>query len=105
MRLPNEDGRIAVGMLGQVALPVGNAYNALVVPKDAVVRQGTAEVVYRISEDDTVEPLQVESGQGVGVWVVVRGGVAPGQHVVTRGNERLRPGQAVRGELLEYPLP
>jgi hypothetical protein len=31
--------------------------------------------------------------------------VAPGQKVVTRGNERLQPGQKVRGEPLEYDLP
>ena len=47
----------------------------------------------------------VQSGQGLGAWVVVRGPVASGQRVVTRGNERLAPGMSVQGELLEYPLP
>ncbi len=74
-------------------------------PKDAVVRQGTGEIVYRIRDDDTVEPVPVQSGVGVGSWVVVTGPVAAGERVVTRGNERLFPGQSVESSPQEYPLP
>jgi RND family efflux transporter MFP subunit len=105
VRIPNERGRIGVGMLAQVSLPVGETYRALVVPKDAVVRQGPTEIVFRITGDETVEVVPVESEQGLGSWVVVKGPVSAGERVVTRGNERLRPGQSVRGEALEYPLP
>lgn len=98
------DPRIAVGMLAQVALPVGETYQATVVPKDAVVRQGGGELLYRIKNDDTVEPVPVRSGQAIGVWIVVEG-ISAGERVVTRGNERLRPGQSVAAELLEYALP
>lgn len=103
--IPNEGGRVGVGMLARVAMPIGERYRAMVVPKDAVVRQGPAEVVYRINGDDTVEVVPVQSAQGFGSWIVVEGPVEPGQRVVTRGNERLRPGQTVQGEPLEYPLP
>ena len=101
----NEGRAIGVGMLAEVLLPVGERQLALVVPKDAVVRQGTREIVYRINGDDTVEPVLVESGQGVGVWIVVSGPLEAGERVVTRGNERLRPGQAVEGSSKEYALP
>jgi RND family efflux transporter MFP subunit len=103
--IDNPQRLIGVGMLARVALPVGESYRALLVPKDAVVRQGPSELVYRINGDDAVEAVPVASTQGVGSWVVVDGPVAAGDRVVTRGNERLRPGQSVRGELLEYPLP
>jgi multidrug efflux pump subunit AcrA (membrane-fusion protein) len=49
--------------------------------------------------------VSVETGTGVGSWVEIRRGLAPGARVVTRGNERLRPGQAVEGEAGEYTLP
>jgi len=49
--------------------------------------------------------VAVESVQGLGAWVVIEGGIEAGDRVVTRGNERLRPGQAVQGVLLEYPAP
>jgi len=105
VRIPNPDGRIGVGMLAQVSLDAGEIYTAVVVPKDAVVRQGAQEVVFRIDANETVEPVPVSSGQALGEWVVVDGPVAPGDRVVTRGNERLFPGQPVQGEVLEYPLP
>jgi len=105
VRIANPDGRIGVGMLAQVSLAAGDTYAAVVVPKDAVVRQGAQEILFRINDDQTVEPVPVRSGQALGEWVVVDGPVAPGDRVVTRGNERLFPGQPVQGELLEYPLP
>ena len=83
----------------------GERYEALLVPKDAVVRVGPQEQVFRIKDDGTVEPIPVQIGQGVGEWLVVAGPLAGGDRVVTRGNERLQPGQAVRGEPLEYPVP
>ena len=51
-----------------------------------------------------VNPAPVQTGAGSGVWVEVRGAVKPGDRVITRGNERLMPGQKVRGEKIEYPL-
>jgi multidrug efflux pump subunit AcrA (membrane-fusion protein) len=92
-------------MLANVDLPIGISYRALIVPKDAVVRQGPMVTVFRIDNGDTVQPLPVETGQGFGSWVVVDGALEAGDRVVTRGNERLQPGQPVNGESLEYPLP
>lgn len=105
IRVPNPGGRIGVGMLAQVALPLGEVYDGVLVPKDALVRQGTQEMVYRVKDDDTVESVPVTSGQGVGEWVAVQGSIAAGERVVTRGNERIFPGAPVAGEPLEYALP
>ena len=44
-------------------------------------------------------------GKGVGGWIEVRGGLRAGDRVVTRGNERLRPGQKVEAFVVEYALP
>jgi multidrug efflux pump subunit AcrA (membrane-fusion protein) len=48
--------------------------------------------------------VPVQIGTGVGEWIEVQGPVEPGTKVVTRGNERLRPGQKVQGKLMEYVL-
>ena len=105
VRISNEEGRIGAGMLAQVALPAGEAYNATVVPKDAVILRGAERRVFVVNGDDTVKPVTVDTGSGVGSWVEIKSGLAPGARVVTRGNERLRPGQAVQPEPAEYPLP
>jgi len=105
VRVRNKDGRIGVGMLAQVSFPAGESYRATVVPKDAVVTQGDNRFVYLIDGDDKVAVVPVQTGAGVGSWIVVEGEVRAGQKVVTRGNERLRPGLAVSGEPVEYALP
>ncbi len=101
----NESGRIAVGMLASVAIPVGSSSTSTMVPKDAVVRTGQGEVVYRIAADNTAERVAVQSGSAAGVWIAVRGEIRAGDKVITRGNERLIPSQAVEGRPQEYPGP
>lgn len=103
--IPNQRERIGVGMLAQVSFPAGESYPATVVPKDAVIRRGPQEFVYVMNGDNTAGLVPVETGQGAGSWVEVRGPVQQGQKVITRGNERLAPGQPVQGEVQEYPLP
>ncbi|HET6277750.1 MAG TPA: efflux RND transporter periplasmic adaptor subunit [Candidatus Polarisedimenticolia bacterium] len=103
--LRNTNGSIGVGMLAQVSMPAGDTHNAIIVPKDAVVGDGANQHVFRIGADSTVERVPVQTGQGIGDWIVIDGGIAAGEQVVTRGNERLSPGQPVAGEPLEYALP
>lgn len=105
VRIQNREGRIGVGMLAQVSFPAGESYRATVVPKDAVIRRGPQEYVYLMQKDNTVSLVEVKTGEGVGSWVEVRGELHAGQRVITRGNERLRPGQTVQGEPVEYELP
>jgi RND family efflux transporter MFP subunit len=103
--LDNAARRIGAGMLAQVHLPVGEPQPAVVVPKDAVAAQGRDSVVFVIGEGDSVRPVVVRPGVAVGVWIAVEGGVAAGDRVVTRGNERLFPGQTVVPEAMEYEQP
>lgn len=71
---------------------------AWVVPRDALVRGPASTKVWRIVREEegavTAEPVPVEVlTQGVGD-VLVRGeGLSEDAQVVTRGNERIRPGQ------------
>lgn len=105
VRVTNRGGRIGAGMLAAVSFPAGETYRATVIPKDAVVTRGARQIVYRVNGDNTVEELSVETGSGAGVWIEVRGQVSPGDKVITRGNERLRPGQQVQGTPIEYERP
>lgn len=105
VRISNREGRIGVGMLAEVFLPAGEAYRATVVPKDALVTDGDQRFVYLINGDNTVSAAPVQVGDGLGEWIVIEGPVQAGMRVVTRGNERLMPGQSVRGEPQEYALP
>jgi RND family efflux transporter MFP subunit len=101
----NSGGRVGVGMLAEVKLPVGSSVSMTIVPKDAVLREGGRAQVYVIGAEETVEARPVRTGEGVGDWIAILEGVRPGERVVTRGNERLRPGQQVAATPIEESAP
>ncbi len=85
----------AVGESVSVMLPLGAARNVVTVHKDAVLKRQGLSLVYIVDEENNAQIRPVELGEAVGPRFVVFGGVEPGDQVVVRGNERLRPGQAV----------
>jgi len=99
------------GLLARAWLPVGRRGVATVVPKDALVLGGAEPVVYVVTPEaaggaaggpeqqvGVVRPVAVSLGATVSGSVEVLGGIEPGQFVVVRGNERLRPGAKVAFE-------
>ncbi len=77
-----------------VYLPIGEPREAVTVHKDAVIhRQGQAMVF--VVEDGIARPRPIRLGEAVGGRFEVLDGLAPGDVVVIRGNERLMPGQKV----------
>jgi len=100
--LANEQGLLAPGMSARVILQIEDDTNrtALIVPQDAVVRRpdGTA-TVWTIKIEDGItkaEPREIQTGRIYRNNIeVLSGDLEPGAQVVVRGNEILRPGQAV----------
>lgn len=96
------------GMLARAWLPVGANGEVTVVPKDALVLGKGTPLVYvvdagTVAGTGSVRPVQVALGATVAGSVEVTGGLEPGQLVVTRGNERLRPGAAIKFQGAETP--
>ena len=85
----------AIGQSVTVKLPDGAPRNVVTVHKDAVTVGLQGRQVFVVAEDDTAQPRPVVLGSAVGNRFEVIEGLAPGDLVVVRGNERLRPGQAV----------
>ncbi|MFV8751878.1 efflux RND transporter periplasmic adaptor subunit [Nannocystaceae bacterium ST9] len=72
------------------------AGDAVIVPRDALVLGAVDTRVLEVVEG-AAKPIQVEVLASAGERALVRGpGLRAGAVVVTRGNERLRPGQSVR---------
>ena len=96
----NPDSRWLAGQAVRVAIPVSEKRLAIAVPRDALVirQQGTS--VFKIGANGQAEAVAVQVGVAEGSMVEVIGGIAPGDRVVIRGNERLQPGQQVQERLL-----
>jgi membrane fusion protein (multidrug efflux system) len=90
--VPNTDGRLHPGMAVRVRLLVGEYEDALVVPQEAVVRQGTKHIVYTLDDEDHAIQHEVRLGEFFVDGVQVKSGLEPGARVVVAGQQKLRPG-------------
>lgn len=93
--LPNPGFKIKSGMEVRAAFDLGTKKNALLVPKDAIVAAGTNRLVFVVASD-VVQPVNVQVTGYYDGNVAIEGPLHPGDDVVIRGNERLRPGQPVQ---------
>jgi len=84
----------AVGQSVTLEVPVSAARDVAAVPKDALV-QGRGGWTVFVAAGGTAELRTVEIGAAIGDRFEVVSGLAPGDVVVVRGNERLRPGQDI----------
>lgn len=95
LRIDIEAGVFPVGQTLRVAVPTSELKEVLVVHRDALVLRPEGITVFVLNEDDSVRQAAVTVGIGAGDLVEIRGDVRAGERVVTRGNERLQPGQTV----------
>ena len=92
---PNGD-QWPVGLPLKVAIPSAATRHVLTVPRDALVLRRSGATVFRVLAENKVEKVAVELGVASGSYIEITGGVQEGDRVVTRGGERLRPGQSVK---------
>jgi RND family efflux transporter MFP subunit len=95
IHLPNPELRIKSGMEALVIFSLSEKKNALLIPKDAVVNVQEKQVVYTVVEG-RAKPIVVDV---VGYYegnASIKGNLKPGDPVVIRGNERLRPDVLVK---------
>ncbi len=95
LRLDIEGKRFPVGQTLRVYVPTSELRDALVVPRDALVLRPNGISVFVVGDDQTARQVTVTTGIGAGEQIEVIGNLDAGDRVVTRGNERLRPGQSV----------
>jgi RND family efflux transporter MFP subunit len=94
IQLENPSLKIKSGMEAQIDFNLANKRQALLLPKDAIVAYGEVSQVFAVV-DGRAKPLFVKVIGFYGSSVAVEGDLKPGDVVVIRGNERLRPGQEV----------
>ena len=95
VRVRIEDGPWVVGSAVKVGLPSSEPRQVVAVPRDALILRSDAIYVFRVNGEGIAERLAVETGIGDRSLIEVVGEIAPGDKIVVRGGERLRPGQPV----------
>lgn len=85
-----------VGESVDALLPLGIPRQIITVHKDAILKMQGLTMAYVVSEDNTAQIRSIELGDATAARFEVLSGLSPGESVVVRGNERLRPGQSIR---------
>jgi RND family efflux transporter MFP subunit len=94
IHLENPDHNIKSGMETIVTFNLADKKSAILIPKDAIVTSGDSRMVFLVNGGKAV-PINVKVLGYYDGGVAVEGNLKPGDQVVIRGNERLRPGQPV----------
>ena len=93
------DDTVAANQSVVIHIPSGATKTAITVHKDSITQRRGKRVVFLVTEDEKgtkAEMRPVELGEAFGLRFEVLKGLKPGDRVVIRGNERLRPGQVIK---------
>lgn len=94
--LDNKDNRLKIGMMVRGIIPYGEKRKALLIPQDAITVTQGRKNVYVVDKNNKAKLVYVDTGILRKGFIEVKGDLLPGDKVVTRGGERLRPGMALR---------
>ncbi len=86
--IPNEDGKIKIGMLADVSLVVDKAKNALAIDSSAIINKNGKNFVY-VAKDGKAVKKEVELGISNGEITEITKGLKEGDKVITDGKEFL----------------
>lgn len=102
IRFVERDARVLPEMSAKVAflsreLRADERTPRLTVSPDAVSGTASAQQVWIVA-DNRVQPRQVQTGDRLGDFLVIRSGLKPGESVVLKADSRLKPGTRVKTE-------
>ncbi len=89
---------IANGKTVTVLVPVSAVRKVVIVPKDALVQGLDGGWMVFVAKDGKAVPSPVTMGQASAGGLEILSGLKAGDYVVIRGNERLRPDQAINAQ-------
>ena len=92
---PNLDRRLWPGQFVNVIVRLGTDVGATVVPSIAVQTGPEGQYVFVVTRERTVEMRTITIVRTAGAETVIKGGVKPGETVVTDGQLRLVPGSRI----------
>ncbi len=107
IQVDNGDGALKPAMVVRLAITRDILENVVVVPQDAIVRDGDTPAVYVADgPEGSVKAVrrEVELGPTSGETVVIRSGVRPGEAIIVSGQSGLKEGDPVRIAERREPL-
>ena len=100
VNVPNKNGSIVEGMYAEVNLSLATKQDALVVPTQAVTRDGPRASVLVVNSEHCVEEREVKIGMESADQLEIVSGLAPNERVVVGSRSEFRPGDRVAPKVI-----
>ncbi|MFY9742081.1 MAG: MdtA/MuxA family multidrug efflux RND transporter periplasmic adaptor subunit [Candidatus Sulfotelmatobacter sp.] len=91
----NKDSQLWPNQFVNADLLLETRKNSTVIPTAAVLRGPQGAYVYTVNSDKTVDARTVDIALSQGTTTVIKSGVAPGEVVVTDGQDKLQTGSSI----------
>jgi multidrug efflux system membrane fusion protein len=113
-RFDNAEGTLKAGMFARFRLPLGSAYDAIIIPDEAIQSDQERKYVWVVNKNNEVEYRSVQLGQAIGELRVIRppekgkegkAGLSEGERIIISGMQRVRKGTQVEVQLQPPPAP
>ena len=85
----------AIGTRFSLYISIGDSMRRLLIPKDALIPRGNKQIVY-LFDKGIAKQTFIQTGVSVGDKIEILKGLKANQLVVVKGNENLRPNQAIK---------
>lgn len=97
--IPNTGGALKPGTVARVRLARGGTTDAVLVPREAVLRTETGYIVYTVQEQDgrrIARAIPVVTGPGADNRVVIESGLEPADVIIVVGQHQVTDGDLVQ---------
>jgi RND family efflux transporter MFP subunit len=103
MVFPNTTGELVPGLFARIRLPVSAPHKTILVSDRSIGTDQSQKFVLAVSADHKVVYRTVKIGPTQSGLRVVREGLQPGEQVIVKGLQRVRPGMTVEAEVAAAP--
>ena len=98
----NPDKIIRPGQFARVKIKVKDLKDALIVPQKCLIELQGQYSVLVVNDQNKVETAQVEIGEKIPGFIVIKSGIKNGDHIVLDGLQKARPGTEIIPVLTDY---
>ncbi len=101
----NKDGALAQGYFARVRVPVSRPRQAVLVTERALDNDQGQKILYVVNDKNEVVSRPVLVGQMHDGLRTIENGLKPGERVIVKGLQQVRPGVTVEPKLVALPTP
>jgi RND family efflux transporter MFP subunit len=101
---PNKEQVLLPGLFGRVRSPIGRAHKALLITDRALDTDQGQKILYLVNDTNEVVTRLVRVGALHDGLREITDGLKPGERVIVKGLQQVRPGSTVEPKLVEMPV-